>query len=413
MKRYELSNHLGNVLAVITDRRIQSCTNENVMFYQAQVVSITDYDPFGMEIKDRVWRMAWYRHGLGGQEKNDELKGDGNSIDYLLRSYDSRKGRFLSLDPLAAKFAWNSPYVYAENKVIENRELEGAESINSTMYARAGVMVIELVNAAGVEQINRFSSTGGVVIPTGVVMGWDGTLENRLITGGGGNDGIWEPNPNGQSFRNLHRGGSNGGVPYYSEYRPILWESFGEGPRPDPSVPTLRNVQTANPRMRIGNMAIGARVARNVALISPFVDANLRTALGSRGIVTAINIIRPPTNVATMPHPELPGQTIAINQTKNTAGTSTVTGVGNYVLNINGNTADAAQINQVANQMRANYAPIGLTVNVNLSAAYNGGAGGTYDFNLNYTETSVNTTTTTTTTTALDSSTGLNVPPVN
>ncbi len=35
-KRYELSNHLGNVLAVITDRRIQTCGMGDVMHYEAQ-----------------------------------------------------------------------------------------------------------------------------------------------------------------------------------------------------------------------------------------------------------------------------------------------------------------------------------------------------------------------------------------
>ena len=41
--------------------------------------------------------------------------------------HDPRVGRFLSLDPLASKYPWNSPYVFSENKVIDAIELEGLE----------------------------------------------------------------------------------------------------------------------------------------------------------------------------------------------------------------------------------------------------------------------------------------------
>ncbi len=118
MKRYELSNHLGNVLAVITDRRIQSCVNDNVYYYAAQVVSITDYDPFGMEFKDRTYSVTFYRHGFNGKEKDDEVSGAGNCIAFEARIYDSRLGRFFSGDPLEAEYPWQSTYVFAHNSPI-------------------------------------------------------------------------------------------------------------------------------------------------------------------------------------------------------------------------------------------------------------------------------------------------------
>jgi len=37
-------------------------------------------------------------------------------------------GRFLSIDPLVADYPWNSPYAFAENKVIQFVELEGLET---------------------------------------------------------------------------------------------------------------------------------------------------------------------------------------------------------------------------------------------------------------------------------------------
>ena len=68
-----------------------------------------------------------YRYGFQGQEKDDELKGEGNSLNYTFRMHDPRVGRFLSLDPLSSEFPWNSPYSFAENRVIDCIELEGAE----------------------------------------------------------------------------------------------------------------------------------------------------------------------------------------------------------------------------------------------------------------------------------------------
>jgi RHS repeat-associated protein len=68
-----------------------------------------------------------YRYGFQNQEKDDEVKGDGNQIEFSLRAYDPRLGKFLSVDPLGGMFPWNSPYAFAENKVIQFLELEGGE----------------------------------------------------------------------------------------------------------------------------------------------------------------------------------------------------------------------------------------------------------------------------------------------
>ena len=68
-----------------------------------------------------------YRYGFNGMEKDDELKGEGNSYAFTFRMHDPRIGRFLSLDPLADEYAWNSPYSFAENKVVQFIELEGKE----------------------------------------------------------------------------------------------------------------------------------------------------------------------------------------------------------------------------------------------------------------------------------------------
>ena len=76
----------------------------------------------------RAWDAgSSHRYGFQGQEHDDEINGDGNILNFKYRVYDPRLGRFLSVDPLDRHFPWNSTYAFAENKVIQFIELEGAE----------------------------------------------------------------------------------------------------------------------------------------------------------------------------------------------------------------------------------------------------------------------------------------------
>jgi len=68
-----------------------------------------------------------YRYGFGGYEKDDEVSGEGNSYTSFYRQYDPRIGRFKSVDPAAVKFAWSSPYVFANNNPIYFTDVYGGE----------------------------------------------------------------------------------------------------------------------------------------------------------------------------------------------------------------------------------------------------------------------------------------------
>ena len=73
-----------------------------------------------------------YRYGFQGQEKDDEIKGEGNSLNYTFRMHDPRVGRFFAVDPLSKNYAHYSPYMFSGNKVIAFGELEGLEEIIKT-----------------------------------------------------------------------------------------------------------------------------------------------------------------------------------------------------------------------------------------------------------------------------------------
>ena len=58
---------------------------------------------------------------------DDELKGEGNSLNYTFRMHDPRIGRFFAVDPLFRSYPHNSPFAFSENVVINAVELEGLE----------------------------------------------------------------------------------------------------------------------------------------------------------------------------------------------------------------------------------------------------------------------------------------------
>lgn len=115
-KYYELTNHLGNVLTVVSDKKVSNIGN-NGSSYSADIVSVSDYYPFGMEMKERGSPIVGlgYRYGFNGMEMDNEVKGTENSYDFGSRIYDPRIGKFLSIDRFSSSFPGNSPYLFALN----------------------------------------------------------------------------------------------------------------------------------------------------------------------------------------------------------------------------------------------------------------------------------------------------------
>ncbi|WP_422103845.1 polymorphic toxin-type HINT domain-containing protein [Winogradskyella sp.] len=122
-KRYELSNHLGNVLAVITDQKLYDSG-----IFKPNVIAYNDYYPFGMLMPNRHGSTDTYRYGFNGKEKDDEVKGEGLQVDYGFRIYDPRLGKFLSTDPLFKGYPFYTPYQFASNTPISAIDIDGLES---------------------------------------------------------------------------------------------------------------------------------------------------------------------------------------------------------------------------------------------------------------------------------------------
>ena len=93
------------------------------------MISYNDYYPFGSLIPGRHGNSASYRYGFNGKELDNELKGDGNSLDFGARMYDSRIGRWFAPDALEHKYPYFSTYSYAANNPIIFIDPDGNEII--------------------------------------------------------------------------------------------------------------------------------------------------------------------------------------------------------------------------------------------------------------------------------------------
>jgi RHS repeat-associated protein len=98
-------------------------------YYTAYVTSTSDYYPYGAPLPGRGYTAtSGYRYGFNGKEKDDEVKGNGNSLDFGARIYDPRLGRWLSLDPLQSKYPNMSPYNAFENNPIYFNDPTGRDA---------------------------------------------------------------------------------------------------------------------------------------------------------------------------------------------------------------------------------------------------------------------------------------------
>ena len=74
-------------------------------------------------------KLDGYRFGFNGMERDDQLKGVGNSYDFGARIYDSRLGRWLTVDPLASVYPNLSVFQFAANSPIQFLDPDGKKIV--------------------------------------------------------------------------------------------------------------------------------------------------------------------------------------------------------------------------------------------------------------------------------------------
>ena len=93
------------------------------------LVSYWDYYPGGMIMPGRNGSTPEYRYGFNGMLKDDEIKGEGNSLDFGARMYDPRVVRWLSRDAHARDYAHLTPYGFVNGMVINAIDPDGKDII--------------------------------------------------------------------------------------------------------------------------------------------------------------------------------------------------------------------------------------------------------------------------------------------
>jgi RHS repeat-associated protein len=107
-----------------------------------------------------------YRYGFQGQEKDDEIKGEGNSYDYGARLYEPRIGRWFSVDPVFVKYPYESNYVSFGNNPILFIDVDGRDIIvylsngKALNYTPGMKVPSDKFGKAVVQALNRVHSTG-------------------------------------------------------------------------------------------------------------------------------------------------------------------------------------------------------------------------------------------------------------
>ncbi|MFM6933803.1 MAG: hypothetical protein ACKOXP_00015 [Flavobacteriales bacterium] len=122
-RNYFLENHLGNVISVISDKVIPHSSNgTTVDYYMADILQSTDYSAFHAPLSGRTLyktnNTLDYRFGgSNGQEKTNEVSGNGNHYSAEFWEYDPRLGRRWNIDPVVKEH--RSPYdVFSNNPII-------------------------------------------------------------------------------------------------------------------------------------------------------------------------------------------------------------------------------------------------------------------------------------------------------
>lgn len=187
-KRYELVNHLGNVLSVITDRRFQiretaTGYTHTVKYYEPDVVQYSDYDPFGMLLVGRV-NDNMYRFGFNGKEGTFEIYSDNSAIDFGARILDSKIGRWMNLDPLTNKYPNVSPFVFCINNPLayidpNGEKIELSFEDESTKEAYTCVMNQALEGQFEV----KLTQTGGGTYMLEIVPTAGGGSQDQMTSG--------------------------------------------------------------------------------------------------------------------------------------------------------------------------------------------------------------------------------------
>ncbi len=126
---------------------------KNILFRpRVGIRNISDFSPFGVLLKERTVEGAFFRRGFQGQERDDEVSGEGNSYSASFWQYSSRLARRWNIDPVVKHH--ESPYSSYANNPIWFTDKNGADTSFTSTTAKDDFdkMVTEVNNQILIEE---------------------------------------------------------------------------------------------------------------------------------------------------------------------------------------------------------------------------------------------------------------------
>lgn len=208
---------------------------------------------------------------FNGKEKDNEIKGIGNSLDFGARIYDSRLGKFLSIDPLSRKYAMLTPYQFASNSPIMNIDIDGLEGTKPSP-PKSNVIILIASDKEMAEKDLKYTNTAG----KNNHGQWDVIVSTNMVDAAGQMKERYSK----ESVKNLivHSHGSNAGdISQITTdgnkklgIRPQTLEVFNNNPSNETDKPSLRDetfqqvkalVDVSSYVAENGNLIMGACMA--------------------------------------------------------------------------------------------------------------------------------------------------------
>ena len=126
-KQFELSDHLGNVLTTVNDKKLQVVDVNNITqisHFKTDILTANNYYPFGMQMENRNYNLSnnHCSYGFNGQLLDNEIYGNGNVLSAQNWQYDSRLARRWNADPnenyaknwTPYRVLFNNPLIYKD-----------------------------------------------------------------------------------------------------------------------------------------------------------------------------------------------------------------------------------------------------------------------------------------------------------
>ncbi len=153
-----------------------------------------------------------YRYGYQGSEKDNEVKGKGNSYTTFFRQLDPRLGRWLSIDPKTSSIPWQSPYCSMNNNPIIFNDILGDSIGLDKSFTDNGTKMKameEMVNTnEGKSFLADYAKKGQTI--AGVTFNEDGKYHEKNIDLIFINDEIKGKSGGGKTFSETKEIGENG-----------------------------------------------------------------------------------------------------------------------------------------------------------------------------------------------------------